>query len=53
MLVARDEALGERPSSFAAREAWAREAAQLVGAGTLMLEATIQQIGADDFGMDL
>ena len=52
-LVARDQALGERPSSFAAREAWAREAAQLVGAGTPTLEPPTQHLGADDLGMDL
>jgi conjugative relaxase-like TrwC/TraI family protein len=52
-LVARDHAVGERPSSFAAREAWAREAAQLVGAGPPTLDPPTQHIGADDFGMDL
>jgi conjugative relaxase-like TrwC/TraI family protein len=52
-LVARDEALGERPSSFAARAAWAREAAQLVGAGPPTLDPPTQHLGADDLGMDL
>jgi conjugative relaxase-like TrwC/TraI family protein len=52
-LVARDRPLSERPSSFAAREAWAREAAQLVGAGMPTLDPPTQPIGADDFGMDL
>jgi hypothetical protein len=53
VLVARDEAFGERPSSFAAREAWAREAAQLVAAGTPTLDPTAQPVGVDDLGMDL
>jgi hypothetical protein len=51
--VARDEAFGERPSSFAAREAWACEAAQLVAAGTPTLNPTAQPVGVDDLGMDL
>jgi uncharacterized lipoprotein NlpE involved in copper resistance len=40
VLVARDEAFGERPSSFAARATWACEAAQLVAAGTPTLDPT-------------
>jgi hypothetical protein len=45
--------LVERPSSFAAREAWVREAAQLVAAGTPKLDPTAQPVGVDDLGMDL
>jgi hypothetical protein len=52
-LVAHNKALGERPSSLAAREAWAREAAQLVAIGTPMLDPTTQPVGVDDLGMDL
>jgi hypothetical protein len=51
--VAHNKALGERPSSLAAREAWAREAAQLVATGTPMLDPTTQPVGVDDLGMDL
>ena len=50
---ASDEALGERPSSFAALEAWACEAAQLVAGGTPTLNPTAQPVGVDDLGMDL
>jgi hypothetical protein len=53
VLVARDEAFGERPSSFAARATWACEAAQLVAAGTPTLDPTPQPVGADDLRMDL
>jgi Methyltransferase domain len=49
---ASDEAFGERPSSFAAREAWACEAAQLVAGGTPTLNPTAQLVGVDDLGMD-
>jgi hypothetical protein len=52
-LVADDKALGERPSSFAVCEAWAREAAQFVAAGTPTLDPTIQPVDVDDLGMDL
>jgi hypothetical protein len=53
MLVDRGPAFGERPSSFAAREVWAREAAQLVGAGTATLDPTPEPASMDDLGMDL
>jgi hypothetical protein len=52
-LVGRGPALGERPSSFAAREAWAREAAQLVGTGTATLDPAPEPASMDDLGIDL
>ncbi len=51
--VARDEAFGERLSSFAEREAWTCEAEQRVVAGTPRLDPTAQPVGVDDLGMDL
>jgi conjugative relaxase-like TrwC/TraI family protein len=56
-LVDREEAisrvLGARPSSFAAREAWVREAMQLVAHETPALDPAPEPATVDDFGMDL
>jgi hypothetical protein len=56
-LVGRDDvlgrALGERPSSFAAREAWVREAAQLVGTGTPTRDPGPEHATIDDLGTEI
>jgi hypothetical protein len=46
----RCEAFGGRPSSFAAREAWACEAARLVAAGTPTLKPTAEPVGVATWG---
>jgi hypothetical protein len=55
-LVDRDQAisqvLGERPSTFAAREAWVREAIQLVANETPALDPAPEPATMDDLGMD-
>jgi len=56
-LVGRDQAisrtLGERPSNFAAREAWVRDAAQLVRSPARNLDAAPGPATMDDFGMEM
>jgi hypothetical protein len=50
VLTARSEAFGERPWSFAAREAWACEAARLVAAGTPTVKPTAEPVGVATWG---